>query len=1025
MAVKTLIVGIGTEGYIVCERVVQRLEFQFGSLDRVPWIRFLILDTKNPSLKKLGRAGLASHMGLPDTEFAAIKQTPQRYDQSIELTTWANHDLSRLMGVASVKDGAGNNRSAGRLCFLHPDNFVQFCANLDEAAGALMDLTELKAGEAHGKGVVFKKYTTPSGATKEEFNVFVVGTTTGGTGSGSMIDAGYVLRNLPVLRDQAQLFSIASIPAPGHSESVHWANAYAYLTELNHFHYPRARFRARFGHADKFPSVVSHLSVPPFDYSLIVQPKDATDDSLELMRNGVAELLTLETVDTNAGEVVAKLTDGMAQFGGVQDRKGRPMSYFSLGVSKLEYPVDHIVEGVVGHFASESVSRVLRNTEASDSDADQLMDDLKVSKEEVAKAFAETEGGKRLINSWYARAKAATDAALKGDITQIRDFSVQMDRFGKVSGGVHEHQGFAGDFKRDLEEAGRTLLESIVPRVGEKLTSRTVDTAYGPKWTASVLRLLQAKITDRLEELRTPDTSIDVYAEFSTLLKALDAKSRNLDKPTGCRFFGAKRKQQEAAQDWEQTARRAVGVGLAVNSQIPEREILLALQPLVKKWLQRLTDPTLGACAWLDKLGAHAAQTYLDRNERGPLINGHAVFTPRKTIPDVIDQQFGTDAKRREAQTTVLSALEPELRSVFAKESRFDTAPPDIGDDFRKLIHGFGAVFHALRNTDVCEELRKTQPNWETVLDQVMDRSLPMVSPSFVENPLGPPERGSKRNPCLAMGRNLAEPDGNPVQKAVKSHFTKFNDSDPTRIIFIQALSIFSLFSIGGVESLGKPRFSPGRLTRFDVVWKNLDGSPVDPQQRYHAGLLLVALALGQVKRTTTDLYFDIPSDMGQPPQRYILSLDLAEASYRLTHDQKKATILDEWVKETIARDPNETVRRVNEESLKLHPVGDALHYAPPMADDALPITGEIYVGYASRYLDQFPGLLAQWRALHDWKKPELKSLVRDIENQQGVVIGRAYRCPRCPTTFCWESEDPKDLVPQFCPGCGWQLRYD
>lgn len=1109
MAVKTIIVGIGTEGYKACELVVQRLESQFGSLDRVPWIRFIVLDTENQSVKKLGRAGLASHIGLDASTWTDVNRNPSTYDASIELTTWANHDLKRF-GSMGPHNGANNNRSLGRLCFLYPDNFVQFCDNLDEAAGALSDLTEPKASMAHGNSVTFEKVGPKHGPKKDMFNVFVIGTSTGGTGSGCMIDVGYALRTSPALKDKAEVIGIASIPAENYAkDGVHWANAYAFLTELNHYHYPRAEYRAKFGAPAKYPEPIELSGVPPFDYTMIVQPKDATEESLNLMRIGVAEFLALETVDVHAGQVTANLTNMKGQYNDWLDRKGRPMPYFSLGVSKLEYPVDHIAEGIVGHFAAEALESLLEKSDADPAEIDYLMDELKVSPKELAKAFIETEGGKRVYTDWVQRVKVAVDNATKGDVRHLSELLVQLDEFVGLSGSA------TGQLKPELEEAGRQLRDAVVPRFAEKLTEKMLDGSRGPKWTRSALKLLKKAVDDRIDAIDSPDIEVGLHAEYRMSRGKLESLSREftsggaepgkpvswvlpillwvlfvislvalvlrvqdlwllgVDIPllailsgglgiaaTIATFsaVGAKRRAEEAtkersnrlAKTREESIRHAeqtLRIALSIRSTIPEREILQGLKSKLPKWIKRLDDPSLGACPLLERLKVYSAQMYEERNKRGPLINGHAVFEPQVTIPNLLNDEFGDDRTRKEARAKVLDTIEPDLRSIFAKDSRFDFGPPELDEDFRRFVGAFHTLLIKLRSTDVGEELERTDTaNWESVLTQARERSLPMVSVNHAENQLGPPPVGfALRNPCFVRGKGLENPTDR-VRQAIPKHFvpgkdakaaggsTPAQDSDSTRLLFVQALGIFSLYSIRGIPNLARPNFTENRLTRFDVVWKHLDGTMVDAQFRYHAGLILVGLALGQVKMKRTELTFDIPSGPGSPASEYRLSLDLAKASYLLTQNPDKSRLLDKRVKAMIEQDQQNGVIAVAQDSHKLTQDKDqpgVLRYRDPMSDDGLPITGEAYVQYAMEYIEQFPGMAEAWWALHpDWPRPTVKDLLTTLKDpiaiSEGHSIRSVYQCPRCKTIFCWEGEPhPENLVPHSCSTCGWKLRYD
>jgi hypothetical protein len=323
MAVKTIIVGIGSEGYKVAERLVSKLESIYGDIDKVSWIRFIILETEKTSTRKLGKKGLSSHIGIAPQDFAQVQNSPKSYEPTIDLPNWCR--LVNL-GTSPPVDGANNNRVLGRLCFLFPTNFGQFIENLSRSVNDLTNLTAKRATEQLGTqdpDFVFS-HTEKEGVRVDDINVFVVGTLTGGTGSGCFVDVGYAVSQLPTIRNRANVYGILSIPPVGHSNQIHMGNAYAALTELNHFHFPRAKYSAKLPVAVHYPGVTSTRSKTPFDYAFIIQPRSAGAEAIEQARSSVVELLFEESVD-DSGNLVKSLCNAEQLEG--PDRKGCPMSY--------------------------------------------------------------------------------------------------------------------------------------------------------------------------------------------------------------------------------------------------------------------------------------------------------------------------------------------------------------------------------------------------------------------------------------------------------------------------------------------------------------------------------------------------------------------------------------------------------------------------------------------------------------------------------------------------------------------------
>ena len=62
MAVKTIVIGMGSFGHDVCDSLLRRIESEFGSCDKVPWIKFLIYETEQQIRSIPSNKGLVQHM---------------------------------------------------------------------------------------------------------------------------------------------------------------------------------------------------------------------------------------------------------------------------------------------------------------------------------------------------------------------------------------------------------------------------------------------------------------------------------------------------------------------------------------------------------------------------------------------------------------------------------------------------------------------------------------------------------------------------------------------------------------------------------------------------------------------------------------------------------------------------------------------------------------------------------------------------------------------------------------------------
>ena len=274
----TLIIGLGGTGKDVLLRLRRMIVERYGSLSRLPFLRFMHLDTdKNQTAAE--QYGLASG---DDPLYREIRFSPtERIDLTISggtakysehLTHYPNikrwfPSSGNLAKLGDLHDGAGQVRIASRLGFFDASNHQKITGRLEQCRRELSDAAILQKASRFG----FKFDTA-------NLRVVTVASIAGGTGGGTFIDMGFLVRRY---FPEAERMGILLLPAffvgyPG-GERVR-ANGYAALMELNHY---------TFGHsflADWDVHDTARMAPPPFTTTYLID--GTNEDGLSINSGG-------------------------------------------------------------------------------------------------------------------------------------------------------------------------------------------------------------------------------------------------------------------------------------------------------------------------------------------------------------------------------------------------------------------------------------------------------------------------------------------------------------------------------------------------------------------------------------------------------------------------------------------------------------------------------------------------------------------------------------------------------------------
>ncbi|BBD68797.1 hypothetical protein NIES4072_38770 [Nostoc commune NIES-4072] len=344
--VPTVLVGVGGTGVEVLSRVRRLVEEVYGSLKNFPIISFFSIDTDKDykvSNPEVAGSPLMDHekhwASVSGKEVNDIMSNMEKYPW---IESWFPKELERNIGA--LEAGAGQIRACGRFAFFYNyhkirQRFIEACDRAKGHESLMLDKYDIRVN---------------SGG----LNVFVVGSISGGTGSGMLIDIGYCLRNW--LKGQGSPLITAIVPMPNAFASINvgdrvLANGYAALMELSYFSDYRTEYVAKFS-AGLVDEVRNKL--PPFDFTYLVGTKNGESEfNLDQIREMIAQNVFLD-LTSDFSPHKRSIRDNIKGAWAQADSGGRgyPKNFMSFGLSTIEIPVAQIRNSLSNRLSMDLVN---------------------------------------------------------------------------------------------------------------------------------------------------------------------------------------------------------------------------------------------------------------------------------------------------------------------------------------------------------------------------------------------------------------------------------------------------------------------------------------------------------------------------------------------------------------------------------------------------------------------------------------------------------------------------------------------
>lgn len=275
----TVIIGVGETGGKVLQSIKQRLVTRYDSMNHLPSIELLCIDTDREALAKMSLSRDSDKMTTAETLMIPLRKSEQYRSQEKLDLSWLSRRWIYNVPKSLQTEGL---RPLGRLAFA--DHFESICTRVSEKIASVVKAENI-ASTVETIGLDPPKNMKP--------RVFIVTAASGGLGSGMSLDLAYTVRLMLAengVTDSNLIGVLMNNQDGGRERGLMNANMFAFLTELRHFTdrgYPG-------DHRLGIPEFNEEL---PFDHSYFVSCSNKLDGNNNQRFNtgSIAEYICLNT----------------------------------------------------------------------------------------------------------------------------------------------------------------------------------------------------------------------------------------------------------------------------------------------------------------------------------------------------------------------------------------------------------------------------------------------------------------------------------------------------------------------------------------------------------------------------------------------------------------------------------------------------------------------------------------------------------------------------------------------------------
>lgn len=518
---KTLVVGLGSTGTAIINALAERIGWEIGSASRAPWVRFLALETNPAQAHNLDPDDFRP-LTLSATEYSQLVNNPEAYDDSIAMTRWSDPETLKKLPSAAVSAGAGHIRMVGRLALLYPNNFNMVRSALDHRMASLRNLTTGEISQALNRDQSKLQSFDVSVADPDAIRVFIVGTLSGGTCSGTAGDMGILVRALTQQLDE-RIVGIFTLPHPSHNNSVanarglaeeHKANAYHALIELNQYQNTDDPLRFVGIRYPGFPQSQSILSEStlPYDLIYLIRARNNTQEDQESLIHAASDRIFLNIFVPGSDPMRAVVDGGI-----VPPKNGLTFNFSTFGIANIEYPVRRILEASKCRVVSEALAEWKDRKNVTLDFPTIIEQELKLSPQNLLEDLLSDDSGgsvREEISKLRSQVSSAALSNPEAGETALREWRSAFERPG---------EGLRGKVTRTVLENRRQVIQKVMDRLFGQINKGLSDFYYGP----APLEAVVDEARRQLGEIRQWSPKTVRAADLDSIIQRLRAIRNN------------------------------------------------------------------------------------------------------------------------------------------------------------------------------------------------------------------------------------------------------------------------------------------------------------------------------------------------------------------------------------------------------------------------------------------------------------------------------------------------------------------
>lgn len=438
---RTLFIGLGGTGLQAILHTKKRLKETYDEIP--PMMGFLSIDTDSNSINKTLKTKLGDTIKLDASEFHSMTvQNPKDiYQQQSTLFSWMPEE--NLQAMSTIHFGAGQVRTTGR--------FAAFCHYSE-----LDTLISNKIGQIANIDSISEKYSLAN----EVIEIHMVFSIGGGTGSGTFVDAAYILRN--VIKNKfvlkTKVFGYAVLPdvfaqmdQGGPSMARVRPNGFAALMELDYLMHLRANsspFVIDYGQGNRISTTET-----PFDSVMLINNSNQAGHIYNKIED-LAELISLGLTigGSELGENVQSVMDNVVTMinGGVLDVENKKAWASGMGICEIYFDGNKL--GNI--YAEKVINQLIHNVNNACSDNNNIANTWIDSPEVMIR---ENNGEDNVID----RLLDAAPRVAFFDINDIKNAKPEIEQYlESVKPNLEEVHDSVMEFSEEVEIQLHKLLKS-------------------------------------------------------------------------------------------------------------------------------------------------------------------------------------------------------------------------------------------------------------------------------------------------------------------------------------------------------------------------------------------------------------------------------------------------------------------------------------------------------------------------------------------------------------------------------------